>query len=168
MSLVFELAADEDAPALTALHSAVAGELTRAFGEGHWSASASEASVRRNVASSTVIVARDADGIAGTLRLTAKKPWAIDVARFATVEVPLYLVDMAVRPSSQRRGIGRRLVEQGRAIAAAQGAGAIRLDAYDAPAGAGGFYQKCGFTEVGRAVFRGVALVYFERVITQA
>ena len=167
MTLSFELASDADAPALTALHSAVAGELTRVFGEGHWSASASEASVRRNIASSKVIVGRDDEGIAGTLRLTGRKPWAIDVGRFTSAEKVLYLVDMAVRPASQRTGVGRQLVEQGRAIATAQGARAIRLDAYDAPAGAGDFYLKCGFTAAGRAVFRGVPLLYFELLLPQ-
>ena len=44
-------------------------------------------------------------------------------------------------------------------------ADAIRLDAYDAPAGAGDFYAKCGFREVGRATYRGVPLVYFELLL---
>jgi hypothetical protein len=39
---------------------------------------------------------------------------------------------------------------------------ALRLDAYDADAGAGGFYAKCGFREVGRVVYRKNPLVYFE------
>ena len=162
---VFELATGNDAPALTALHSAVAGELTRAFGKGHWSSSASEASVLRNILTSRVIVARDDTGIAGTLRLTTKKPWAIDLKYFTAVDKALYLVDMAVRPSSQRNGVGRLLVQQARDIARTVPAGAIRLDAYDAPAGAGGFYTKCGFTETGRGSFRGVPLIYFELLL---
>ena len=163
--MVFELATDADVPALTALHSATAGHLTRTFGEGHWSSSASEAGVRRGVATSRVIVARDEDGIAGTLRLAAKKPWAIDTTYFTPVAKALYLVDMAVRPSLQRSGVGRRLVEQAREIAGAFPAQALRLDAYDAPAGAGGFYARCGFREVGRAEFRGVPLVYYEMLL---
>jgi hypothetical protein len=39
---------------------------------------------------------------------------------------------------------------------------AIRLGAYDADAGAGAFYEKCGFQEVGRATYRTVPLIYFE------
>jgi hypothetical protein len=35
-----------------------------------------------------------------------------------------------------------------------------RVDAYDGPSGGGPFYKKCGFTEVGRTVYRGVPLVY--------
>jgi hypothetical protein len=42
---------------------------------------------------------------------------------------------------------------------------AIRLDAYDGPAGAGPFYAKCGLREVGHVVYRGVPLVYFEQLL---
>jgi GNAT superfamily N-acetyltransferase len=112
-----------------------------------------------------VLVARDTIGIAGTLRLATKKPWAIDVKHFRPSKKPLYLLDMAVRPSSQRSGIGMQLVEQARLVAQSQQADAIRLDAYDAAAGAGGFYAKCGFTEVCRANYRDVALIYYEMVL---
>lgn len=163
--LTFALATEADASALSALHSAVAGELTRVFGEGHWSSSASEGSVRRNIAMSKVLIARDAAGIAGTLRLTSKKPWSIDVQHFTAVDKAVYLVDMAVRPSRQRNGVGRQLVLQATEIAARLPAGAIRLDAYDAPAGAGEFYRKCGFREAGRAAYRDVPLIYFETLL---
>ena len=166
--MIFELATEADAGALTALHSAVAGHLTRQFGQGHWSSSASEAGVRRNMHASRVIVARDDEGIAGTVRLTKKRPWAIDPKLFTPARAPLYLVDMAVRPSVQRTGIGRLLIGEARAIAHAWPAHALRLDAYDAPAGAGAFYAKCGFREVGRAEYRTVPLVYYEMLIAQA
>jgi len=42
---------------------------------------------------------------------------------------------------------------------------AIRLDAYDADAGAGGFYSNCGFREVGRVNYRGTPLVYYELLL---
>jgi len=166
--VIFELATEDDAPALAALHSAIAGQLTRDFGEGHWSSSASEPSVRRNITTSKVVVARDGAGVAGTLRLTTMKPWAIDTKYFTPVDRPLYLVDMAVRPSTQRSGLGRQLIAQAEAIAKAWPAQALRLDAYDAAAGAGPFYAKCGFREVGRVEFRKVPLIYFERVLNGA
>jgi ribosomal protein S18 acetylase RimI-like enzyme len=166
VTLVFELATEADAGALAALHSAVAGHLTREFGNGHWSSSASEAGVARGIRTSRVLVARDPSGIAGTLRLATKKPWAIDVKYFRPSRKPLYLLDMAVRPSSQRNGIGRQLVEQATSIAQSQQADAVRLDAYDAAAGAGGFYAKCGFTEVGRNTYRDVPLIYYEMLLT--
>ncbi len=162
---MFDLAGDDDAPALAALHSAVADHLTRTFGHGHWSSSASEHGVRRGIMGSTVIVARGADGIAGTLRLATKKPWALDPNVFEPVRRPLYLLDMAVSPAAQRHGIGRRLIEEALLVAKRVPGDAIRLDAYDASAGAGEFYRKCGFREVGRAESRGVPLVYFERLL---
>ena len=33
-------------------------------------------------------------------------------------------------------------------------------------AGAGGFYARCGYTEVGRAVYRDAPLIYFELLLT--
>jgi hypothetical protein len=42
---------------------------------------------------------------------------------------------------------------------------AIRLDAYNADADAGEFYRKCGFREVGRALYRNVPLIYFEMLL---
>jgi hypothetical protein len=44
-------------------------------------------------------------------------------------------------------------------------ADAIRLDAYDGASGGGPFYRKCGFTEVGRTVYRSTPLVYFEYLL---
>jgi ribosomal protein S18 acetylase RimI-like enzyme len=53
-------------------------------------------------------------------------------------------------------------MEEARRIATAWPGDAIRLDAWDAAAGAGEFYRKCGFREVGRATYRTAPLVYFE------
>ena len=38
-------------------------------------------------------------------------------------------------------------------------------DVYDADAGAGSFYAKCGFREVGRAKYRNTRLIYFELLL---
>jgi hypothetical protein len=48
------------------------------------------------------------------------------------------------------------------AVARSWPADAIRLDAYDADAGAGSFYVRCGFLERGRVVYKGDPLVYYE------
>jgi ribosomal protein S18 acetylase RimI-like enzyme len=84
------------------------------------------------------------------------------VAYFTRVEQALYLHDMAVTPRAQRRGIGRQMLEEAKEIAASWPAQSIRLDAYDADAGAGGFYGRCGFREVGRVTYRKTPLVYYE------
>jgi GNAT superfamily N-acetyltransferase len=97
--------------------------------------------------------------------MATKKPWAIDVAYFTKVPKPLYLVSMAVHPDHQRKGVGRALVEYAKAYAGGFPAQAIRLDAYDAPAGAGGFYARCGFRETGRVVYKDVPLIYLEFLI---
>jgi GNAT superfamily N-acetyltransferase len=72
---------------------------------------------------------------------------------------------MAVAPSHQLIGIGRRMLDSALEITRAWPAQSIRLDTYDADAGAGPFYEKCGFTEVGRVVYRGTPLLYYERLI---
>jgi GNAT superfamily N-acetyltransferase len=144
----------------------VAADLTRRHGRGHWSLAVTEKGVTRGLATSHVLVARDPDGgVVGTLRLATRKPWAIDLAYFTAVPRPLYLVDMAVEPAAQGRGLGRRLLAAADAHARTLPAQAIRLDAYDTDAGAGAFYARCGFREVGRVTYRGTPLVYFERLL---
>jgi GNAT superfamily N-acetyltransferase len=93
------------------------------------------------------------------------KPWAIDPKYFAKVDRPLYLTDMAVLPSVQRTGIGRRLLVYAASVARQWPADAIRLDSYDTAAGAGLFYAKCGLREVGRVTYRGTPLIYFELML---
>jgi GNAT superfamily N-acetyltransferase len=99
------------------------------------------------------------------LRLAAKKPWAIDISCFTPVKRPLYLTGLAIAVTHQGQGIGRLAIEDARAAASAWPADAIRLDAYDAEAGAGAFYEKCDFTERGRVVYKGVPLVYYELLL---
>jgi ribosomal protein S18 acetylase RimI-like enzyme len=159
------LADATDVPAITAVRNAAAERLTSDFGAGHWSSLAREASVRRHIVESRVLVVRTAQGVAGTLRLATKKPWAINPALFTRVRKAIYLLDMAVHPDWQRRGIGRRLMTGAANFSRAAGFEAIRLDAYDSPAGAGAFYEKCGYAEVGRVEFRGTPLIYYETLL---
>jgi len=56
-------------------------------------------------------------------------------------------------------------MEDACAVARDSLADAIRLDAYDSPAGAGDFYAKCGFNERGRVVYRNDPLVYYELLL---
>ena len=101
------------------------------------------------------------------LRLATKKPWAIDVSYFTPVKRPLYLTGMAVSVAHQGQGAGRQAIDDARATAAAWPADAIRLDAFDADAGAGAFYAKNGFSERGRVAYKGNPLVYYEVLIDQ-
>jgi GNAT superfamily N-acetyltransferase len=162
LHLPVSTACAEDAEAVAVVRNTAADHLTREFGVGHWSGLTTAGAVLRGISSSRVLVVRDGHTIIGTLRLATKRPWAIDVTSYSPTERPLYLVDMAVLPAMQRRGAGRRLLEAAVTTARDWPGTAIRLDAYDHPAGAGGFYEKCGFREVGRAAYRGVPLVYYE------
>lgn len=165
MKISVTTASEADAPAIAALRTSVAEHLTRQFGKGHWSPCVTEKCVLRTIKTSRVLVARSNRELVGTLRLETKKPWAIDLSYFKSVSRPLYLHDMVVTLDRQRRGIGRQLVEEAKAVARAWPSEAIRLDAYDGDAGAGPFYAKCGFLEVGRKTYRGVPLVYFELML---
>jgi GNAT superfamily N-acetyltransferase len=112
-----------------------------------------------------VFVAREGDEIVATLRLTTRKPWAIDASYFTPCNTPLYLLAMAITPARQSQGFGKECLEKARRLARAWPAGALRLDVYDADAGAGPFYARCGFTEVGRASYRQTPLIYYELVL---
>jgi len=165
MKLSFSTAAAAAAPALAALHTAVAAELTLRYGHGFWSSVATERGVLSGMRHSRVLVAKKGKGIVATLRLATKKPWAIDVSYFTPVKKALYLTSMAVIPKVQRHGIGRLLLDEAVKQSRVWPADAIRLDAFDANAGAGGFYAKCGFREVGRVIYRKNPLIYYELVL---
>jgi GNAT superfamily N-acetyltransferase len=163
--VTLEPAVEADAASIADLRLAVADRLTDQFGHGPWSSGGSERGVLALLRSSSMFVVRRGGAVIATVRLASKKPWAIDRAYFSAAARPIYLTDMAVAPVEQGRGLGARCLEEARRLVAAWPGDAIRLDAYDAPAGAGEFYRKCGFREVGRATCRGTPLVYFETVI---
>jgi GNAT superfamily N-acetyltransferase len=158
------LATAKDVPAIVQVRDAAAAGLTADFGPGHWSGCTSERSVELGLRNAKLVLAKRGRKLLGTLRLATKKPWAIDVSYFTPVRRALYLLDMAVHPLAQREGVGRAMLERAAAVAREWPADAIRLDAYDAPAGAGPFYAKCGFRACGRAIYRDVPLLYYERV----
>ncbi len=170
MELSFANATSADAATLAVLHLAVAEDLTRRFGTGHWSSAPSERGVLnhlRNPKFSRILLARNGLGsIAATLRLATKKPWAINTAYFTAAKRPLYLTGMAVHPDYQRQGLGQLLLQEAKTQARDWPADAIRLDAYQAEAGAGAFYAKCGFREVARVTYKQNPLVYFELLLS--
>jgi ribosomal protein S18 acetylase RimI-like enzyme len=155
-------ATQDDAVELAALHTAVADHLTATYGRGPWSTRTSERGVLYDLRKSRVFLAREGAEIIATFSLTTRKPWAIDPSYFTDCRRPLYLLSMAVRPDRQRRGIGSRCLLDAKEIARAWPADAIRLDSYDAEAGASEFYRRLGCVEMGRAIYRGAPLIYFE------
>src|SRR5579871_5363401 len=162
MRLKLEPATVDDAEEILALRGFVAVDLTERFGKGHWSSVGTIKGVLWDMRSSSVYVARVREKVVGTFRLAKKKPWAIDPKYFTKCKTPIYLLSMAVLPAMQGKGIGRLCMAGAEKLARAWPADALRWDAYDAAAGAGEFYRKCGMCEVGRVKYRGVALVYFE------
>jgi ribosomal protein S18 acetylase RimI-like enzyme len=152
----------EDAPALVALRTAVANDMTRQFGEGDWSAAPSETLVVKQIRASRVLLARRADHIVGTVRLTTAQQWAIDASAFSPAKTALYVLGLAVAPEARGQGIGHALMHAAKESAQSWPADAVWLDAYDDRAGAGPFYVRCGFREVGRARFGTLPLIYYE------
>ena len=124
--------------------------------------------VTRRMRESKIFVARRHGQVIAMLCLTLKKPWAIDTSYFTPARLPLYLLSMAVAPPHQRKGIGRLCLQEVEKIARAWPAQAIRLDAYDTPTGAGGFYPRCGYRQVGRVVYRKTPLIYYEHLTAPA
>jgi hypothetical protein len=165
MKLALTLATEADAAAIASVHTAASEHLTDVFGRGHWSSTVSAKSMFLNLGRSKIYVVRLRKRIIATLKLGTKKPWAIDTKYFTVCQRPLYLTGMAVHPTRQRQGIGRSCLEEAAKIARAWPADAIRLDAYDADAGAGEFYRKCGYQEVGRASYRNNPLIYHEMLL---
>ena len=152
----------DDVAGLVSLRVAVSQHLAAQFPEILRPAGVTEKGIRFAMTRATLFVARHRDQPIATLTLSTRKPWAIDTAYFSQSNAPLYLTDMAVSPRRQRKGVGRQCLEQAIKIARQWSADAVRLDAYDAEYGAGDFYRKCGFREVGRAVYRQTPLIYFE------
>ena len=156
------VATPEDVPAILSLNAAVNTDLTERYGKGPWSSFSSEKGVLYRMRIATIYLATRRNRPLAKLNLSRRKPWAIDIRYFSASTSPLYLTGMAVAPDQQRQGIGRLCIEEARRIGRTWPADAIRLDAWDADAGAGEFYRKCGFREVGRVTYRNTPLIYFE------
>lgn len=163
MKISVKSAGQADAAEIAALRNAAGEHLSHLHGVR--ASCVTEKSVLRGIMTDRVLLARARGQAVATLRLATKKPWAIDLSYFTAVHRALYLHDMAVEPSRQGEGVGRLLVEEAKAQARAWPSQAIRLDAYDAAHGAGAFYAKCGFIEVGKATYRKTPLVYFELLL---
>jgi GNAT superfamily N-acetyltransferase len=161
-----QVATADDVADLVSLQIAVNRHLTSHYGKGFWSGGgATEKGVLFAMRRSTVYVARHRGRLIATLTLGTRKPWAIDKKYFAASKRPLYLTSMAVSPDEQRTGVGRLCMDEACRIARKWPSDAIRLDAWDAEAGTGEFYRKCGFREVGRATYRYAPLIYFEMLL---
>lgn len=166
MRVTFHPALESDAEPIAELHTAAAADLTARFGKGHWSNGTTVRSVLHSMRHGRHVIGKAGRRIVAVARVATAKPWAIDVAYFTPCRRPLYLTGMAVAPDCQRQGIGRRCLAEAVDLARAWPGDALRLDAYDAAAGAGPFYARCGFAPRGGAVYRGTPHVYFELLLS--
>ena len=152
----------QEAGALTALRCAVARDMTARFGSGPWSALPSRMVVVRQLRASYVLVAKQGSEIVGTVRLALANTAVFDARVFTPVDTALYVLGLAVSPTARGKGIGRQIMDEAKNVASSWPAQALWLDTYDNPAGAGGFYGKCGFTAVGPGVADGLPLMFYE------
>ena len=152
----------DDAGAIAAVRVAAANRLTREFGDGHWSAHTTDAAVARDIKASTVLVARDRGTIVGTLTLQTKRPLGYRRPYFTPARSRYTWSTWRSLPSGSVPGLAAALLTEALHAARASPAHALRLDAYEGPAGSGGFYRRCGYTAVGGKSYRGVPLLYFE------
>jgi GNAT superfamily N-acetyltransferase len=165
MRIKLQIATAEDATDLVSLRNATSQHLTLQYGKGPWSGQSTEKGVLFGMRMGTVFIVRRRGRLIASLALSKRKPWAIDRRYFSPSEQPLYLTAMAVTPDEQSKSIGRLCIDEARRIAEKWPADSIRLDAFDGDAGAGEFYRKCGFREVGRASYRNAPLIYFEMLL---
>jgi GNAT superfamily N-acetyltransferase len=143
-----------DAQAIADLRGAVALDMTRLHGPGHWSSRPSRAEVMRQLRASHVLIARQDARIVGTVRLATANPLLFDSGSFTSVETAIYVLGLAVAPECRRQGIGRQIIEAAKDVARSRPAQALWLDAYDSEVGAGPFYSRCGFRRVGPSTFK--------------
>lgn len=163
--LRFADATEADVAVIAGLQNAASGALVARFGDGHWASLVTERSVAPSDRHARVRVGKIGKRIVTVLRLATRKPWAIDPACFTPVGRALYLTGMAVAVALQGRGLGRLALADAEEVARGWPAHAIRLDAYDAPAGAGGFYLACGYADRGRVTYRDTPLAYYELLL---
>lgn len=155
-----------DATDIRAIQAAAAAALTERHGAGHWSTPRSLGGIRTMAREGLYHLVQSAGVTVATFRLTPRRIGFYHLEWFAEPGAPAgYLLDLAVHPAWQGRGIGRFAMAQAEALCRAGGMTALRLDAYRGPAGAGPFYVKCGCRLVHCGAFRSVSLDYYEKVL---
>lgn len=163
MSITILRAGPGDADALTALRIAVARDMTDRHGAGPWSVLPSKAVVIRQIRASHALIARSGDEAIGTVRLAWANPAVFDgTSFFSPTRAALYVLGLAVSPGHRGAGIGRKLMDASKQVTRDWPAQALWLDTYVHAAGAGDFYKRCGFREVGSSVLNHLPLRYYE------
>lgn len=153
-----------DLPAIQLLRQRTADTLVAAHGEGHWGWVPDRANLVREMKRRDFYVVLADDVVVGTFKLSSKAPGFFNLAQFADPKASAtYLTGMAIDPTFQRQRIGRWCMAWIESHALITGSKAVRLDAYDHAAGAGPFYERCGYSNRGPLVFNGVKLMLYEK-----
>jgi GNAT superfamily N-acetyltransferase len=156
----FTAATPGDAREVVALHEAVAQHLQRAIpGARRWKVP-QEKQIALSMKTTETILAREGELLVATFRLDPARGFC-GVAPFTEADGFVYLLELAVHPSHQRRGVGRLCLDEAARWARARGSKAIRLDTNDDPIRAAAFYTACGYREV----LHHAQTIYFERLL---
>lgn len=154
---------------MRSLRQRAGDELTRLHGPGHWSGVGSVPTIRKHARAGTLFGVERDSVLVATFTLSERKIGFYRKGWFREPDVPaLYLTNMAIDPPEQRKGIGRWTMKHIEGVARDRKLRALRFDAYDSPAGAGPFYQKCGYTLVHRGAIGAVGLEYYEKTFLRA
>jgi len=153
MAMTFRLATEADISALLKLRLAIDADQARAsrptLVDDHHEKSVAAGSNPRECSWRPVV-----DGL--SVRCGWKrKTVAIDLKYFTPVSKAVYLHDVNVDPDLQRSGIGRQLLDAPSPLQK-NGRGCDPRRRLRRRVGRCTFYKKCGFTEVGHAVYRSV------------
>lgn len=160
------LAAPGEIAGIYKLSVAAASDLVDKYGQGRWRVAAARKTLKRNQQSDSLFVIVKDAVIVGTFCFTTKKAGFYRRGWFAFPDDPAgYLLNMAIAPQHQRQGIGREVMNHIDQLARSMKLLAVRFDAYEANAGAGGFYRKCGYQLVHVGKVGDVGLEYYEKVL---
>jgi GNAT superfamily N-acetyltransferase len=176
MKLTIDEATPNDVAEILALRLAVGARMQERFGDDRWAPPISESSVRRlfkgprirksdGATLIKILVGRSRGEIVALTRMQTKKPWAFDLKYFMACAKAVYLGDVEVLPKCQGRGFGTQLMAAAIGHARTWPVDAVRTSAFDGAAGAGLFYTKCGFREMGRVKYRKIPMIYFEMIL---
>ena len=155
---------DKEIQAIHDIRAECAADLLIRHGPGHWATTSSLAYVRSEASAKSLYAVKMGSQVIATFALARKPPLFFDLEDFAFPEDPAaYLSALAVLPDFQGQGIGTWCMQQMDAITLSWDGLALRFDAYDSPAGAGPFYERCGYQPCGKFSFNKVPLVLYEK-----
>ena len=102
-----------DVEAVRSIRAAAADNLTARFGRGHWSLVTAVAGLRDKAEEGSLYLIERESSPVGTFMLTDEKIGFYRVEWFADANVrAAYLLDLAIHPSVQRKGLGRYAMGQ--------------------------------------------------------